>query len=61
MTTTVDNDELERQEHATRVYLVVQHDWEGPIVFTCSDCLGRWECEYAYDEWHLNGDCILDK
>ncbi len=52
---------LERVEHEARVFLVVHRDHEGPIVFTCSDCEYRYVCDFAFDEWNLNGDCIMDK
>ncbi len=55
------NDQLERMEHDCRVYLVVVCEHEGPINFTCEDCADVYTCEYAYDEWNLNGDRIMDK
>jgi MoaA/NifB/PqqE/SkfB family radical SAM enzyme len=29
--------------------------------FTCYDCLSNKECEWAYDEYNLNGDCLAEK
>lgn len=31
------------------------------IVFTCSTCVYAPTCEYAYDGYNTNGDCLQDK
>jgi hypothetical protein len=28
---------------------------------TCTDCSIRWDCEFAYDRYNTEGDCLDEK
>lgn len=30
-------------------------------VFTCDDCPARWTCEWAFDPYNTDGDCLAEK
>lgn len=34
---------------------------EQIVEFTCFHCGHLWNCEFAFDLYNLNGDCLLDK
>lgn len=40
------------------------HLWEvdpSKIVFTCDDCVIKDECEWAFDLYNIDGDCLALK
>lgn len=34
---------------------------EEIVKFTCFHCGALWGCEYAFDLYNLDGDCLADK
>jgi hypothetical protein len=32
-----------------------------PISFTCDDCGARYTCEYVFDWYNTDGDCMAEK
>lgn len=34
---------------------------EGVEKFTCDDCRDRRTCEWAFDSYNTNGDCLAEK
>lgn len=47
-----------RQESVKHLRLVVGYDVER---FTCDDCSGAPDCDYAFDGYNTNGDCLAEK
>lgn len=35
--------------------------WPADSQMTCEDCLSNAECEYAFDPYNFNGDCLAIK
>jgi len=33
----------------------------GEHVFTCDDCPAKRTCEWAFDPYNVNGDCLAEK
>lgn len=32
-----------------------------PVEFTCSNCLAKFDCTYAFDPYCTDGDCLAEK
>lgn len=43
--------------------LIEDYDEDGvPLFsFTCDECSGNDDCEFAFDLWNRNGDCLAEK
>lgn len=39
----------------------LEYGYEGPANFTCDGCSWRAICNYAYDYYSTNGDCLASK
>jgi hypothetical protein len=37
--------------------------WEKlkPEDYTCCECSRRYDCEFAFDDYNTNGDCLREK
>ncbi len=36
-------------------------EYVGETEFTCDDCRDRRTCEWAFDPYNTNGDCLAEK
>ena len=34
---------------------------KGPNLYTCTGCKDKKKCEYAFDQYNINGDCLAIK
>ena len=41
-------------------YDVFKAEWQPPE-WTCDNCLSRFACEFVYDTYNTNGDCLGGK
>lgn len=39
---------------------VFKSEWQPPE-WTCDECPSRFECEFVYDTYNTNGDCLGGK
>ena len=46
-------------EAATRKYLYENYEYDE--TFTCKDCPARFTCEWAFDPYNTEGDCLAEK
>lgn len=48
------NDELAKRRAAT------VEAW-GEHNFTCDNCLDKWTCDFSFDPYNTDGDCLAEK
>ena len=44
-----------------RAKTVAFHNERTDIVFTCDDCAAATECEFVFDPYNTDGDCLAEK
>lgn len=47
-------------EELSKIRAEVAQGWEIDE-FTCDKCSDRYDCEYAFDMYNTNGDCLANK
>ena len=52
-------EECDQMEAATRKYLYENYEYDE--TFTCKDCPARFTCEWAFDLYNTEGDCLAEK
>lgn len=52
---------LETQERASAEHRAYMVELTGIQSFTCDDCPAKLSCNYAFDAYNTNGDCLAEK